>query len=127
MARVAAVTALAALLATAANVALRALAVAALDIPGAFEPLELRAVALSTLGGVLAAGLVFALLPRRAFVIVAVIALVASMWAPLSLGLADPPEHPGTDAGSVGTLMVMHVVAAAIAVPLLLRLSPAGR
>ena len=121
MARVAAATALAAVLATAANLVLRAVAIALFDIPDAFEPLELRAVAVSTVGGVLAAGVVYALLPRRAFLIVAAVALLLSLWAPLSLGLADPPEHPGTDAGSVGTLIAMHVVAAAIVVPLLLR------
>ena len=50
------------------------------------------------------------------FVIVAAVALVLSLWAPISLGIADPPENPGTDAGSIGTLIVMHVVAAAIGV-----------
>jgi hypothetical protein len=129
--RVAAATALAAIAAVVANLLLRAVAVAVLDIPQPeFEPLRPRAVALSTLGGVIAAGVVYALVarfardPRRTFLIVAGIALVLSLWAPLSLGLADPPENPGTDAGSVGTLIVMHVLAAAISVPVLLRISP---
>jgi hypothetical protein len=123
----AAATALAAVVAAVANVLLRAIAVAVFDIPQPeFEPLELRAVVVSTVGGVLAAGLAFAAVARladdpvRVFVIVAAVALVLSLWAPLSLGLADPPENPGTDAASVGTLMVMHVVAAAIAVPVLI-------
>jgi di/tricarboxylate transporter len=78
----------------------------------------------------LAAGLAYAIVlrfarePRRMFLVVAGVALVLSLWAPLSLGLADPPENPGTDAGSVGTLIAMHVLAAAISVPVLLRFSP---
>jgi hypothetical protein len=126
--RIVAATAIAAVAAVVANLVLRALAVAVLDIPQPeFEPLQARAVAVSTAGGVVAAGVVYAIVerfardPRRTFLIVAVIALVLSLWAPLSLGLADPPENPGTDAGSVGTLIAMHVLAAAISVPVLLR------
>ena len=126
--RLVAATAIAAVAAVVANLVLRALAVAVLDIPQPeFEPLQARAVAISTAGGVVAAGVVYAIVerfardPRRTFLVVAVIALVLSLWAPLSLGLADPPENPGTDAGSVGTLIAMHVLAAAISVPVLLR------
>jgi len=121
--RIAAATLAAAVAAVLANLALRAVAVAVFDIPQPeFEPLQVRAVAVSTASGVIAAGVVFAIVARlardpvRVFTIVAVGALVLSLWAPISLGLADPPEDPGTDAGSVGTLIVMHVVAAAIAV-----------
>jgi Family of unknown function (DUF6069) len=128
MGRIAAATALAAIAATVANVILRALAIAVLDIPQPeFEPLALRAVILSTLGGVAAAGVAAAITsrlannPRKTYLIVAAVALVASLYPPLALGLADPPENPGTDAGSVGTLMAMHLVAAAISVPLLTR------
>jgi hypothetical protein len=123
LARIAVATLAAAVAAVVANVVLRALAVALLDIPQPeFEPLQLRAVVVSTVGGVVAAGVVFAIVARfardpvRVFVIVAAVALVLSLWAPISLGIADPPENPGTDAGSVGTLIVMHVVAAAVAV-----------
>ena len=126
--RIVAATAIAAVAAVVANLVLRALAVAVLDIPQPeFEPLQARAVAVSTAAGVVAAGVVYAIVerfardPRRTFIIVAVIALVLSLWAPISLGLADPPENPGTDAGSVGTLIAMHVLAAAISVPVLLR------
>jgi Family of unknown function (DUF6069) len=127
LAEVAARTAIAALAAIVANVLVRAAAIALFDIPDAFEHLALRAVVLSTLGGVLAAGLVYALIARRAsnpgrtFTIVAVVALVLSLIAPLSVGLQDPPEYPGTDAASVGTLMAMHVVAATIAIATLTR------
>ena len=126
--RIVAATAIAAVAAVVANLVVRALAVAVLDIPQPeFEPLQARAVAVSTAAGVVAAGVVYAIVerfardPRRTFIIVAVIALVLSLWAPISLGLADPPENPGTDAGSVGTLIAMHVLAAAISVPVLLR------
>jgi hypothetical protein len=129
--RIAAATALATVAATLANLVLRAIAVAVLDIPQPeFEPLQVRAVIVSTVGGVIAAGIVFAIVvrlardPARAFVIIAAVALLLSLYAPLSLGLADPPEDPGTDAGSVGTLMLMHVVAAAIAVPVLISRAP---
>ena len=129
--RVASATAMAAIAAVVANLLLRAAAVAVFDIPQPeFEPLQARAVVLSTLGGVAAAGVVYAVILRlagdaaRVFLIVAAGALVLSLWAPLSLGLADPPENPGTDAESVGTLIAMHVLAAAISVPVLLRISP---
>jgi hypothetical protein len=125
--RVGGATAIAAIAAIVANLLLRALAVAVLDIPQPeFEPLRPRAVAVSTAIGVVAAGLVYAIIerfardPRRTFLVVAAVALALSLWAPLSLGLADPPENPGTDAGSVGTLIAMHVLAAAISVPVLL-------
>ena len=115
-------TALAAAAAIIVNVLVRALAIALFDIPGAFEHLALRAVIVSTLIGVLAAAAVYALIARRArdpvrtFTIVAAVALVLSLAAPLSVGLQDPPEYPGTDAASVGTLMLMHVTTAAIVV-----------
>jgi hypothetical protein len=126
-------TALAALLAVVANVLVRAIAIAVFDIPAAFEHLALRAVIVSTLIGVLAAGLVYAVVarvarnPKRTFTIVAAVALVLSFAAPLSVGLQDPPEYPGTDAASVGTLMAMHVVAAAIAVATLTRRRQRGQ
>lgn len=122
MRSVAARTVVAAVLATVANVILRAVAIAVFDIPDAFEHLALRAVILSTLAGVLAAGAMYAIvsrvssMPDRTFTIVALVALVLSLIAPLTVGLQEPPEYPGTDAASVGTLMAMHVVAAAIAI-----------
>ena len=122
--RIARATALAAVAAVIANVLLRALGVAVFDIPQPeFEELNLRPVILSTLGGVAAAGLVYALIarltqdPARPFVIVAAVALLLSLIAPLTL------DDPNADGGAVGTLIAMHVVAAAISVPALLRLS----
>ena len=117
------------MVAVVANVLLRAIAVAVYDIPDEFEHLALRAVIISTLVGVIAAGLVYALIarfaddPARTFTIVAIVALVLSLAAPLSVGLQDPPEYPGTDAGSVGTMMAMHVVAATTCIAVLTRVS----
>ena len=123
--QIAAATALAAVAAVAANLLLRALAVAVFDIPQPeFEELNVRPVIVSTLIGVIAAGLVYALIvrfardPRRVFLIVAGVALVLSLIAPLTI------DDPNADAGAVGTLIAMHVVAAAISVPVLLRVSP---
>jgi len=116
--RIAGATAIAAVAAVVANVLLRALAVTAFDIPQPeFEELNLRPVIVSTLGGVAAAGVVYALLGRRQrpFLIVAAVALLLSLIAPLTI------DDPNADAAAVGTLIAMHVVAAAISVPILLK------
>lgn len=103
-------TALVAVAAVVVNVLVRAIAIALFDIPDDFEHLALRAVIVSTLVGVLAAAVVYALIRNdRTFVIVAVIALVVSLAAPLSV------SDEG-DAAAVGTLMLMHVLTAAIVV-----------
>src|ERR671914_2391298 len=101
LAEIAARTAIAAVFAVVANVIVRALGIALFDIPDEFEHLALRAVILSTLIGVVAAGLVYAVIarfaarPDRTFTIVAVVALLLSLLAPLMVGLEDPPEYPG--------------------------------
>ncbi|HET8757083.1 MAG TPA: DUF6069 family protein [Solirubrobacteraceae bacterium] len=115
---IATATAFAAVAAVVANVLVRALAVALFDIPQPeFEELNLRPVILSTLGGVIAAGIVYAVMGGRTrpFVIVAVVALALSLIAPLTI------DDPNADAAAVGTLIAMHVVAAAISVPILIR------
>jgi uncharacterized protein DUF6069 len=107
-------TAIAAVAAVAVNVLVRAIAVALFDIPDSFEHIELRAVIVSTLFGVVAAALVYAVIervatdPARTFTIVALIALVLSLAAPLSLGFDE--------AAAVGTLVLMHVLTAAIVI-----------
>jgi hypothetical protein len=115
--RIVTATALAAAAAVIANVLLRALAVAAFDIPQPeFEELNLRPVILSTLGGVIAAGIVYAVIRRtRPFLIVAAVALLLSLIAPLTI------DDPNADADAIGTLIAMHVVAAAISVPILIK------
>ena len=103
-------TALIAVAAVVVNVLVRAIAKAVFDIPDSFEHLALRAVVLSTLVGVAAAALVYALIRRdRTFILVAAVALVVSLAAPLSV------SDEG-DAAAVGTLMFMHVTTAAIVV-----------
>jgi peptidoglycan/LPS O-acetylase OafA/YrhL len=103
-------TALIAVAAVEVNVLVSAVAEALFDIPDTFEHIELRAVILSTLFGVLAAAVVYALIRNdRTFVIVAAVALVVSLAAPLSV------SDEG-DAAAVGTLMLMHVLTAAIVV-----------
>ena len=131
--RIALDIALAAVAATVANVLLRFLAVALFDIPQPeFEPLQLRDVIVSSLGATIAAGIVWALIvrfakhPTKTFRIVAAVAFVLSLVAPLQVGLADPPDYPGTDAGSVGTLIAMHVVTAAIVIALFTRPRESG-
>jgi hypothetical protein len=116
--RIARATAIAAVAAMLANLLLRAAGVAVFDIPQPeFEPLNVRPVILSTLGGVIAAGIVRALLSARTFAIVAVVALALSFIAPLTI------DDPNADAEAVGTLIAMHVLAAAISVPTLVRAS----
>jgi peptidoglycan/LPS O-acetylase OafA/YrhL len=103
-------TALVAVVAVAVNVLVSVAAKALFDIPDSFEHIELRAVIVSTLVGVLAAAVVRALIRSdRTFVIVAAVALVVSLAAPLSV------SDEG-DAAAVGTLMLMHVTTAAIVV-----------
>lgn len=108
-------TAIALVAAVVVNVLVRAIAIAAFDIPDSFEHIALRAVIVSTIIGVLAAAAVYAVIRRdRTFVIVAAVALVVSLAAPLSV------SDEG-DAAAVGTLMLMHVTTAAIAVGALTR------
>lgn len=103
-------TALVAVAAVVVNVLVSLAAEALFDIPDTFEHIELRAVIVSTLVGVLGAAIVRAFIRSdRTFVIVAAVALVVSLAAPLSV------SDEG-DAAAVGTLMLMHVLTAAIVV-----------
>ena len=73
-------TALIAVAAVVVNVLVSVVAKALFDIPDTFEHIELRAVIVSTLIGVIAAAIVYALVRSdRTFVIVAVVALVVSL------------------------------------------------
>jgi Family of unknown function (DUF6069) len=109
--------AIAAVAAVVGNVLLRALAIAVFDIPDAFEHLALRAVIVSTLVGVLAAAVVYAVIerqasdPARTFTKVALVALVVSLAAPLSVS-----GDEGAEAAAIGTLMLMHVLTAAVVI-----------
>lgn len=122
--RIAVATALAAATAVVANLLVRALGVALFDIPSGFEEIAPRAVILSTIGGVIAAGLAFALVARlardpvRTYLVVVVVALLLSLWPPLQLD---------AEAGARATLAAMHVVTAAICAVVLTRGVPASR
>jgi peptidoglycan/LPS O-acetylase OafA/YrhL len=103
-------TALVAVAAAVVNVLVAVVAKPLFDIPDSFEHIEIRAVIVSTLVGVLGAAIVRALIRNdRTFVIIAAVALVVSLAAPLSV------SNEG-DAAAVGTLMCMHVLTAAIVV-----------
>ncbi len=115
---------LAIVLATIANLIVRAIALSFITVPTEFLPLSTAMPAIIfTVGGVLAAVIVFAIVgrftrqPARTFTIVAVIALLLSL-VPDVMMLINPASalFPGGTVGSVVVLMIQHVVAAVIAV-----------
>ena len=109
--RIAAATAIAAVAAVVTNLALRAVGVAVFDIPDSFEEIAARAVIISTLGGVIAAGLVYAAVARLArdpvktYLAIVAVVLLLSLWPPLTLD---------AESGAKATLAAMHVGTAAI-------------
>ena len=115
---------LAIVLALAANFVVRALALAVLDIPADFEQLQTPAFIPLTIIGLLGAILTFALIgrlsrrPVRVFQIVAAVVLVLSFLPDIGL-LAT--GAPGATLPAILVLMLMHVVAAVIAVLMLTR------
>lgn len=116
--------AIAAVVAATVNVLLAMLARGVLDIPEAFVPLGAARVAVLTIGGAVLATVVYAVVhrasetPDRTFLTVALIALVVS-FVPDILLLVNPSVFPGITALGVSVLMLLHVVAAAIIVPVL--------
>jgi hypothetical protein len=125
--RVIVATALALLIAVPIDLAIERLARQAFAVPTDFEPFQGTA-GPYTAGGVLLAGAAFAVLQRfvrdagRVYVRVALVALVLS-WIPDVALLVI--HEPGATVPGVASLMVMHAVAAAIVVTLLVRI--AGR
>lgn len=107
---------LAIVLAIAANFILWRLALAVLDIPAEFMPLNSPSPVFLTFGGMLGAVIAFAVIgrlarrPVRTFNLVALVVLILSFLPDLGL-LASGAPLPG-----VIVLMLMHVVAAGIAV-----------
>lgn len=96
------------------------------NVPQEFPPFTVPQFTFLTIAGVVGATIVFAVVgrfarrPIRAFTWIAVVALILS-WIP-DFGLLAARPFPGTTIQSVGTLMFMHVVTAAISVGLLTRL-----
>jgi hypothetical protein len=119
----------AAVLSAAVNSAVRLGAVAAFDVPSAFEPLAAAAPAQASVVAAVGAGAVLALLQRFTsrpllwFGRISVTVLLLSFVPLALLAAADPPQYPGTNAESVGTLALMHVVAFAATVPVLTRVA----
>lgn len=115
------------------NALLAVAAVATFGIPAAFEPLTIPAVALASVVGALGAGVCWAVISRLltrpvpVFLAVAGVVLAASMYPPITLALADPPQYPGASASAVSTLMLMHLVVALISAVLLIRGLPLRR
>lgn len=114
---------LAVIASAAANEAVRTIAVALFAISPQFAPLTRPPVLFWTFVGVTGAVIAFAVVgryaarPIRTFTRIAAAVLVLS-WLPNLWMLAARP-FPGTTVQSVGTLMFMHVVAAALSVGLL--------
>jgi len=109
-----------------ANLIVRFIALAVFDIPGRFSPLANPGpvIALTTLG-VAGAVIVFAIVsrfarhPARLFRVIALVVLLLSFLPDLRL-----LKVQGATVPAVGTLMFMHIVAAAISVGLLTARAP---
>jgi Family of unknown function (DUF6069) len=111
------------------DLAIEASARRAFAVSPDFEPFQ-GTVAPYTAGGVVLAAVVYAALRRvrrdadRLYLRLAILALVLS-WIPDIALLVI--HDPGATAPAVGSLMVMHTVAAATVVTLLLRIAPPSR
>jgi hypothetical protein len=118
---------LAIVIAVVANLIVRFIMFALFDLPAAFEPLQVGAIAFFTALGVLGAALVYALVaaftrqPDRNFRLIALVVLLLSALPNIALAAGDPPEDQFTDItdGAVLALLVFHVIAAAVSVALL--------
>ncbi len=116
--------------AVAANLLALVIVRAVLDLPADFPALQFGPIALFTAIGVALGVVVFALISRvarqpvRTFWIVAMIALFVSLVPNLLLMLnPQAAPIPGGSALAFGTLMVFHVIAALVSVPVLTSLS----
>lgn len=119
---------LAVVVASVVNVLVRFVAVSPLAVPAEFGPLGWVPVLNTTAVGVLGATAVYGILtrvserPDRAFLGIAA-AVLALSFVPL---LVPPAFLAGAPASVLGTLAVMHVTTAVVAVGLLLRRRPGG-
>jgi len=124
--RIALAAAIAAAIAIPVDLAVESLAREAFAVSPDFEPFQ-GTVAPYTAGGIVLAGVVFAAIRRfvsdadRVYVRIAAVALVLS-WVP-DVGLLVIHD-PGATVPAVASLMVMHALAAGIAVTVLLRVAP---
>ena len=120
--RIALATLAAAAVATVVNLALEETARHLFDVSPDFNPFQ-GTVAPYTIGGVILAGIAYALVrrvrrdPRRTYLRLAAVALALSWLPDVGLVLVN---DPGATLPAVGSLMVMHAAAAVIAVGTLL-------
>jgi uncharacterized protein DUF6069 len=125
--RIVLATAIALIIAVPLDLAIEAFARQAFAVSPDFPPFQ-GSVAPYTAGGVVLAGVAFAVVQRivrdvaRVYVRLAIVALVLS-WIP-DVALLFINE-PGASVPAVAALMVMHAVAAAIVVTLLVRIAGA--
>ena len=123
--RIVLATAIALIVAVPLDLAIEAFARQAFAVSPEFEPFQ-GTVAPYTAGGVVLAGVAFAVLQRfipdvtRVYVRLAIVALVLSWLPDVALLFIN---EPGAAVPAVASLMVMHAVAAAIVVTLLVRIA----
>lgn len=122
---------LAAVISVIANAVIVAIARRLFSVPPEFAPFTAPQFTFLTVAGVAGATIVFGIVgrfskrPIRTYYWIAAAALVLS-WLP-DFGLLAARPFPGVTLQSVGTLMFMHVVTAAISVGLLTRLGRASK
>ena len=125
--RIVLATAIALVVAIPLDLAIEAFARQAFAVSPEFPPFQ-GSVAPYTAGGIVLAGLAFAVLQRvvrdaaRVYVGIAIVVLVLSWLPDLALLLIN---EPGATAPAVASLMVMHGVAASIVVTSLVRIAGA--
>jgi hypothetical protein len=120
---VARATLIAAAISALANVALATALRIGLGIDPVFRPLSPAGVAVLTFAFTCIGGVVFAVIARRSptdavrrFTIVAIIVLIVSLTAPLSLLGTTETQSPGVSTTAVFALIPLHVVAASVLV-----------
>jgi hypothetical protein len=116
-------TLIAATISALANVALATALRIGLGIDPVFRPMSPAGVAVLTFALTCIGGVVFAVIARRwptdavrRFTIVAIVVLIVSLAAPLSLLGATPAQSPGVSTTAVLALIPLHVVAAIVLV-----------
>ena len=125
--RIVVATAIALIIAVPLDLAIEALARQTFAVAAEFEPFQ-GTVAPYAAGGIVLAGAAFAVVQRfvrdatSVYIRIAIVALVLSWIPDVALLLIN---EPGATVPAVASLMVMHAVAAAIVVTLLVRLAGA--
>lgn len=121
---------LAAVAASIANVIVLFVGKSLIAVPDTFKPLSIPPVILWSVLGTIGAALTYALVrrmtvnPNRIFVIVSVVVLVLSFIPDYAIKDLPPGTmFGGATMGAIYLLMFMHVVAAVIIVPMLLKLA----